>query len=71
MVKFADRARAPEVEEIVKECAVDGCGDDCTVIVGYKKIARCSFHYQRDVDKYRGRRKSASAYVFEKGMLPR
>ena len=69
MGKFAERAKAPEqVETQPKTCGVEGCNGNADVIISSRQTARCSYHYQRDVDIYRGRRKSASSFVFDKGM---
>lgn len=67
MGKFRDRAKSPEVE-LLKICGVQECSNKSDVLIGYKKVPRCAYHYQRDVDIYRGRRKSASSYVYDMGM---
>ena len=67
MAKFKDRAKAPEIE-LPKICGVYDCEENCDVLVGYKNIPRCSYHYQRDIDTYSGKRRSATSFVYEKGM---
>ena len=38
--------------KLPEKCGVIGCNNPCDVYIKQKNVARCSMHYQNDVDEY-------------------